>query len=486
MVKMQRILNPEMLTNHDNIKGRKAMVEILEAGLQATDPYYNTIKAMRMQGDTLFVGHPDFEPKGDPHSGIVVIDLTKTGRIFVFGAGKGSQRVAKAIEDVLGDRLTGGHIIDKHGGDLILERIGVTFGAHPVPDEGCVQGCECILAMTRELTEEDLVFTVVANGVSSLLTLPVPGVSLEDVRRTTYLMQIERGVPTGDLNTIRNHLDQLKGGRLSRAIQPARAIHFIAWEPHTYHQLTHEQVWLHSLPEGSTFTDAVRNLKKWDVWDVVPESVREHLLRADPSQETVKAEEFERMQSRIFGLMPDHLGAIPTAVNKAAELGFTPHVLYNSLSMKAEASQVGGVLANIALNAEQTGQPFQPPVALIGRTEMIVTVGEAKGMGGRNQEFALAAAVQIEGSEGIVIGSVDTDGTDGPGKQFTDQYADIPVLNGGIVDGTTARRARELGYNLFEELKRHNTSPILYSLGDGVVATHNISMNDLTVILISG
>lgn len=107
-------------------------------------------------------------------------------------------------------------------------------------------------------------------------------------------------------------------------------------------------------------------------------------------------------------------------------------------------------------------------------------------MGGRNQEYALAAAVHIEGSERIVMGSVDTDGTDGPGKQFVDGCDDIPVLNGAVVDGTTASRARELGLDIFGTLKRHDTSPALFSLGDGVVATQNISMNDLTVTLILG
>ncbi len=147
-------------------------------------------------------------------SGEEVFDLDEIGRIFVFGAGKGIQRVAKAIEDVLGDRLTGGHVIDKQGGEKILERIEVTFGAHPVPDEACVRGCERILEMTADLTEDDLVFTMVGNGVSSLLTLPAPGISLAELQRLTYIFQIERGGPTIDLIPIRNHLDQMKGGRI--------------------------------------------------------------------------------------------------------------------------------------------------------------------------------------------------------------------------------------------------------------------------------
>jgi glycerate-2-kinase len=298
-------------------------------------------------------------------------------------------------------------------------------------------------------------------------------------------MQIELGVPTGDLNPVRNHLDQLKGGRLSRYIQPAQAIHFIAWGPYTYQHLTREQVWLHTLPERSTFADAIHSLKKWNAWHRIPDAVKKHLEQADPLYETVKVDEFAKMRTRIFGLMPDHLGALPAAGKKAASLGYQPHVLYNSVDMKAEARQVAMIVASIARNIEKSGQPFRPPSALIGRTEMIVTVGKEKGMGGRNQEYALEAARHIKGSARIIMGSVDTDGTDGPGKQFTDTFDEVPVLNGAIVDGTTISRAQEIGIDIHEALRCHNTSPVLYKLGDGVIATQNISMNDLSVTLIS-
>lgn len=278
---MTRILNAATLTSHGNIAGREALLQILEAGLQAADPYNNTLKAIRVEGDRLIVGHRDFEPAGDPQAGDEVIDLAKVHRIYVFGAGKGIQRVAKAIEDALGNRLTGGHVIDKKGADLILERIEVTLGAHPVPDEDCVRGCQRILEMAKDLREDDLVFTVACNGVSALLTLPVPGVSLEGVRRTTCLMQIEQGAPTQDLNPVRNHLDVMKGGRISAHLQPARAIHLIAVAPSTYEQLMYHNLWLHNLPDCTTFADAVRMLKKWNVWEAVPASVHEHLSRAD-------------------------------------------------------------------------------------------------------------------------------------------------------------------------------------------------------------
>ncbi|MCU0500918.1 MAG: DUF4147 domain-containing protein, partial [Anaerolineae bacterium] len=127
-----RILNQGALTSHGNIAGRRALVEIMEAGLQAADPYNNTHRLIRRAGNRLIVGCRDFEPAGDPHSGDEVIDLDQIGRILVFGAGKGIQRIARAIEDILGDRLTGGHVIAKHGDEVICERIGVTHGAHPV------------------------------------------------------------------------------------------------------------------------------------------------------------------------------------------------------------------------------------------------------------------------------------------------------------------------------------------------------------------
>jgi glycerate 2-kinase len=481
---MTRILNEEMLISRGNVRGRKAMVEILEAGLQAADPYYTTRSMLRLDGDILTVGRRDFEPIGDPQSGDEVIDLSQVDRIYCFGAGKGIQRIVQAIEEVLGDRLTGGHVVAKHGDPLVVERVGVTFGAHPVPDEGCVRGCQRIVEMAHGLTERDLVFTVATNGVSALLTLPAPGISLEDVARTTYALQIEHGVPTADLNPVRNHIDVIKGGRLSAIIQPARAIHIVGWDPHTYDYLMHRNVWLHALPEGSTFADAVRNLEKWDAWDAVPVSVREHLRRADPAHETLKPEVFEKTRFRIFGVLPEHLGRVQAAANKAAELGFTPRIMYDSTNMKAEAGQVGIVMAHIALQIEANRRPFEPPVALIGGTEMVVTVGKESGMGGRNQEFSLAAAMQISGSERIVIASIDTDGTDGPGRQFVTGYDDVPVLNGAIVDGTTVPRAEEMGYDVFGELRRHNTSPILYALGDGLIASPSVSMNDISVALV--
>ena len=484
---MNRILNAEQLVSHGNERGRQVLVQILEAGLRAADPYFNTIKLLRVEGKRLIVGGPpDFDPDGALKTGEEVFDLDEVGRILVVGAGKGVQRVAKAIEEVLGERLEGGVVIAKHGDEAILERIEVVFGAHPVPDEGCVEGCRKMMALLQGLEPEDLVFTIAANGVSALLTMPVPGVTLDDVRDVTYKMQIERGVFTGDLNPIRNHLDMMKGGRISRYLQPAMAVHILAVSPGEcgdYDGLMERNAWLHTLPECTTYARAVDNLKRYDAWDDVAPAVCDWLERADPAYETVKREEFEKGRFRIFGVMPVHWGMRPTAARKAAELGFTPHILYHA--MHADAGQVAQVIAAMALNCEATGEPFEPPCALIGGSEMLVTVGKGRGMGGRNQEFALTAAGRIAGSENILISSVDSDGTDGPGRQFH-AVGDIPDLAGAIVDGTTMERAQAAGIDVPAELADHNTSPALWALDDAILATHNISINDLMVTLVLG
>jgi glycerate-2-kinase len=144
------------------------------------------------------------------------------------------------------------------------------------------------------------------------------------------------------------------------------------------------------------------------------------------------------------------------------------------------------VVATIANTVEQDGMPFEPPVALFTAGELLVTVGQETGIGGRNQEYALAAAQKIVGSERIVIGAVDTDGTDGPGAQYTPQAGQIPTLAGGIVDGTTVRAAQERGLDVRQALVHHDATPLLLALDSGILATQSTGLQDLGVVLVMG
>jgi glycerate-2-kinase len=185
--------------------------------------------------------------------------------------------------------------------------------------------------------------------------------------------------------------------------------------------------------------------------------------------------------------MPGHRQSamLPPAMKKAEQLGLKPVVLSRELG-HVEAAQAGLFVGSVAWEVERRGQPLEPPCALFSHGEMVVTVGQGNGMGGRNQEFVLSAAGRIAGSDNIVIASVDTDGTDGPGEQFTDQTIGVPCLAGGIVDGATAAMAKSAGIDLAAELARHNASPPLWQLDSGVVMSPNISLIDFTVALILG
>lgn len=151
-----RILNMQDLASHGNIAGRRDILDIIDTGLTASDPYYNTKQLIQLSGDTLTIGNLNFEATGDPQSGIDTYNINDFENIWVVGAGKGVQRVAKAIEDVLGDRLTGGHVICKYGDSVIMERVGVTAANHPTPDANCAVGCRKILEVAEKVTERDL------------------------------------------------------------------------------------------------------------------------------------------------------------------------------------------------------------------------------------------------------------------------------------------------------------------------------------------
>jgi glycerate-2-kinase len=435
-----------------------------------------------VQGQALVVGGAEFEPEGSPIKGEQSYDLNRLGRIYVVGAGKGIQRAALALEDALGEHLTGGHVIDKRGSRKVLRRIGVTFGAHPIPDEECVRGCQCILELTSDLAPNDLVFTVGASGFSSLLTLPVPGITLEDVQRTVHVMQIQLGCPTSDLSPIRNHLDLLKGGGLAARIHPAQAIHIMAKPPGVYSDLIYANTWFHTLPDRSTFEDAIANIRKWEAWDAMPTAVRAFLERADPRYETLKPDQYQQLRYRIYGVLPGKPGDWPSSRARAEALGFRAITLAKDLTM--EANQAGAFVGALARAVEREGTPFEPPVALFTSGELLVTVGRACGIGGRNQEYALAAALQIEGSPGIVIGAVDTDGTDGPGGQYAGGVQELPAVAGGLVDGYTVCLARERGLDVREALRRHDTTQLLMTLNSAIMASQNTGLQDLGVVLV--
>ena len=239
----------------------------------------------------------------------------------------------------------------------------------------------------------------------------------------------------------------------------------------------HRNLWLHTLPDCTTFDDAVAMLKKWDAWDAVPASVRDHLLRADPRQETVKADEFQQMTFRIFGVMPDHLGVLPTAQQKAAELGFTPHA---DVALYAGRGQPGRAASwpTSPGPSSSDGQPFEPPCALLSARRVA-------GDGGRGERHRRAQPGVCPGGGAAASRAARTSSSAAwTPTAPTARAGTLPTMHGGHpLPGRRHRgwrdRCRSAGRRAWistRNCKRHNTSPALWKLESGIVAAQNISV----------
>lgn len=476
------IRNRTQLLSHGNIQDRRTVLDIIEAGLDAGDPYTNTKKLLRIKDGSLIIGNKDFDTMG---KGGLTYDLSQIGNIYIVGGGKAAQRIAKGIEDVLGDRITGGAISAKKGESKYLKYIEVTLANHPIPDENSIIGAKRIVEIAQKAQKGDLVFCVSSGGISSLVTLPAPGLTLDDIRDVTRVMQQEYGVPTRDLNIVRGHLSSVKLGRVATLIHPATMIGFLlgSWlGPLAYDEREQSAYIFHPGPHTTTFQDAIDRINKWGVWQKLPPRVQAHLKTANPRYEAPKREVFNAMDIHQFGVMNTRI-MVEGARKKAEKLGFAT-ILFPRIGVTVEARELGNVLSEIALQSEGadptilgSGTPFTPPCILISSGESIVTVGSsaATARGGRNQEFALASALRIRGSTCITIAAVDSDGTDGPTN-----------VAGGIVDGYTVTRAENEGIDIFNALRTHNSTAALMRLKDAII-TGNTGMNlmDLRVISIS-
>jgi len=466
------IKNRAALTSHGNVEGRKTVLDVLEAGFAAADPYENAKKLIRVEDGKLIVGHKDFPversreryAKWEP----LVFDLSKVGNIYVVGGGKAAQRQAKAIEDVLGDLITEGQVNAKKGEPHWCRRIHVTFAGHPIPDEDSVEGSKRILEIEKKARKGDIVFFSESGGASALMCLPGPGLTLEDLQEVNRILYFEHGASMPDANAVRWMLVDLRG-RHERHVGDATFIGI-----HTAEAPPESPALRPRSPRNATETqDGYRNaiavLKRYRVWDKVPQSVRTYLEKADPRYDRIRPGELEGKPIYHFRVMgPEYM--LSAAKKKAEEIGINAAIIASSLN-DMECRPIGEMLAYMAREVEVHGRPFRPPCALILGGELLVTVGEATGKGGRNQEFVLSAAHVIAGSENIVMASADSDGTDGPTN-----------MAGGIVDGYTVERAVEAGIDIYEELKNHNSGGALEKLGDSIfTGAQGTNVRDLRI-----
>lgn len=429
---------------------------IFRAGLEAVDPEAAVRSHVRRNGNTLYAG-----------DGTYALDDFK--RVFLVGAGKASAPMAKALEELLGDRLAGGLVVVKYGHTIPLERTELVEADHPVPDRAGLEGAAKLLRLLEGCAEEDLVICVISGGASALLPAPVPPLDLQRKQETTQAL-LECGADIGEINSIRKHLSRSKGGGLARAAYPATVISLILSD------VIGDRLDViasgPTSPDGSCYADCIAIVERYGIASRLPAPVRRFIQEgaAGRRPETPKAGDpvFSRVRNVVAG---NNRAALLAAKACAESMGV--HTLVLSSCMDGEARDVGRALASIGKEAFLTGLPVVRPACVLAGGETTVAL-RGRGKGGRCQEMALSAAIALDGWNGVTFLAAGTDGTDGP----TDAA-------GAFADGSTCARVRAAGLDPREFLSRNDAYHLFQRLGDLLITgPTRTNVMDLMCILV--
>jgi glycerate 2-kinase len=391
---------------------RRQALQIFRAALKAADPYQAVLRHLRLR------------PKAYQN-------------IFVIGAGKASAQMARAVERLIGAHITAGEINVKDGHGAKLRRIKINECGHPIPDQRGVAGARRIAQIASQAGPDDLVICLISGGASALLPLPAPSITLVQKQKITRSL-LACGASIHEINCVRKHISAIKGGQLARLAYPAALLTLILSD------VVGDDLDVigsgPTVPDRSTIADARAILSKYGIPNTL------HMEETPKPGDKV----FEKTRNVIVG---SNALAVDTAAIEARRLGFN-NTLVLSTSLVGEAREVARVHAAIAREIQVAGRPVKAPACVISGGETTVTI-RGKGLGGRNQEFALAAAIDIAGLGDTVILSAGTDGTDGP----TDAA-------GAIADGATLARAQALGLDASAYLTNNDSYHFFKATGD--------------------
>ncbi len=398
-------------------------------------------------------------------------ELSEFKRIFVIGGGKATASMAQAIEEIFGNRIERGVINVKYGHTADLGVIKINEAGHPIPDEAGLRGAQEIVSLLGDTDKDDLVLVLISGGGSALLPMPSETISLEEKQQVTRLL-LNCGADIREINAVRKHISQIKGGQLARRSYPSTMISLVLSD--VVGDRLDSIASGPTVPDTSTFADVLAIIEKYSLSMKIPRSVAEHIAKGIGGEiaETPKAGDriFHNVYNFVVG---NNIVALKAAQEKARELGLNTLIL--SSSIEGETREVARVHTAIAREILHSGNPVAPPACLISGGETTVTV-KGEGLGGRNQEFCLAAALEIGELKDVVVLSAGTDGTDGP----TDAA-------GAIADSTTVERARLLGLNAFEFLDNNDSYHFFAELQDLLVTgPTNTNVMDVRLILVVG
>ncbi len=411
------------------------MKAILDGAIKAVLPENAVKEALK---------HPAFTSRKD------------NGRIIVASIGKAAWRMAKAASDILGENITGAVVTKYEHSMGDIHGLEIFEAGHPVLDENTLKGTRGLLQHVKGLTPDDTVLFLVSGGGSALFELPADGVTLDDMKDITSQL-LSCGADIVEINTIRKHLSSVKGGRFAQLCAPAHV--FMVVLSDVLGDRLDSIASGPAAPDMSTSDEALAIVKKYGL------NVKPGLLK-------ILANETPKKLDNVTAIITGSVTALCQAVSDLArEKGYTPVVL--TTTMTCEAREAGSFMASVAREVLTSGRPVKSPCAIIAGGETVVHL-TGKGLGGRNQELALAAAEGIAGLEGVVVASLGSDGTDGP----TDAA-------GGIVDGNTEKILRAKGVSIPDVLKNNDAYNAL-KLADALLMTGptGTNVNDVSVVLI--
>jgi len=451
----------ELLKNAESNQDREAReiaINALNAALEAADPEVIVKSKVKVKGNTLRVDSLSF-------------NLDEFKHVFVVGGGKASGCMAETLEQILGDRIKQGVVNVPYAcPPYQTRRVKLQPASHPIPDVSGVKGASRMLDLVSHVEEDDLIVCLLSGGGSSLMPQPVGGVSLQDKRRVTDAL-LKSGATINEINTVRKHISGLKGGWLAKKAYPATVVNLILSD--VVGDPLDSIASGPTVPDPTTFQDAVGILKHHGLWTKMPISVRNVLLKGERGlvPETPKSGDkaFEKVHNIVVG---NTLTASQAAYHTMKDAGLNALLLTSRL--EGEAREVGTMLASMAKEIVSSGNPVPKPAGILAGGETTVTV-VGKGKGGRNQEIALGAALKISNLDGVVVASISTDGVDGP----TDAA-------GALADGKTLQRAHELGLNPRKFLAENDSYTFFSKLGD-LIFTGSTGTNvcDVSVIVAS-
>lgn len=433
----------------DDEELKKLAVDAIEVGVETADPFNCILDNVTIREGRLSVADESFA-------------LEHYKKIKVFGFGKASARMAEAVSHLLD--VDGGVIItDKESKNITApDNISILQADHPLPTERNVQATDRLLRAAEETDEDTLSILLISGGGSAMLCSPPEGISLEDVRELNSLL-IESGRNIKEINTVRKHVSQVKGGKLCTFLRGdvitliisdvvGNDISSIASGP--------------TSPDEYSFLDAFIILEENGLMDKVPETIKNHINRGimEEMEDTLKTIP-DRVHNFILG---DNLMALDGIKKYLEDEGM--NVLILTSRNEGTAVETARSYTAIAKEVQDSGNPISVPAAIVAGGEMIVK-GEIpeKNRGGPNREFVLQSALEIENRKNIVVAAADSDGIDGKGKA------------GAVADGTTIRRADT---DPSGSLAEHSTEEFFDSISDSIEFDSDTNVNDIIVILI--